>query len=128
MENKLKFRLREEAIKRKRNKFFAPAIRNIGKTKDEILKEKSVKLKEKRVIKVGGGFQIPDEKTLIKNANMNNTKKFKLVRSASFNGKVSSKRADIKENKMTPGHPKETTEVVFSFMSDDYWEDLNQIK
>lgn len=83
LQEKLKFKVREKYIKRKRNKFFAPAIRNIGKTKDELRKEKNDKVTKKRILVLGGGFEIHNADTFLK--------KKTLLRSASSLG-LQSKR------------------------------------
>lgn len=89
-QERLRFKIRKKAIRRKRNKFFAPAIRNIGKTKEELRKEKSEKVAKKRIIQIGGGFEAPQpdtvrrKRTLFRSASSLGLKQYELNNSFLF--------------------------------------------
>ncbi len=51
------FDKRAEVFEKRRNKYFKRAIKNIGKTREELKKEENNKLEEKRMIKLSGGFE-----------------------------------------------------------------------
>lgn len=61
----MKFKVREKQIRRKRNKFFASSIRNLGKTKDELRKEQSEIFMKKRTIQLGAGLKLPEVMSVV---------------------------------------------------------------
>lgn len=45
---------------KKRNIFFADAVKAIGKTRTQVKREKNEKILKRRFIQLGGGFELPE--------------------------------------------------------------------
>jgi hypothetical protein len=73
------FKNREHIMQDRRNEFFAHKVRNIGKTKEIIEKDKIKKLYKSRLTKLTGIFEWPKRKDLPENF-----ERRKFIKSASF--------------------------------------------
>lgn len=111
----LYFREREAIMAQRRNEFFARSIRNIGKTKLQIKREENEKILKKRLIQLGGGFELhrPKSPTLNK----------KLLRSGTT---ISPKK---NSNTMTNKSDEESQKSKRpSFINNELIEELKHIK
>lgn len=57
-------KLRDKQISRRRNKFFAPSIKNIGKTKEMLFKERWTAIVEKHKFTINPGFDLFENKEM----------------------------------------------------------------
>jgi hypothetical protein len=51
--------MRSELMNNRRNMFFQESVKNLGKTRKELLKEETDKALKKRLVSLGKGFEHP---------------------------------------------------------------------